>query len=82
MNTETVNADTVAEFVKYCKMFYDFRNPGALYPMATAHEIETAIEWYLQNPKVDFAGDTIDRENVRNILESWGCREHTIWLDR
>ena len=54
-------------FTEYCNEFYN-ENTG-IYPIATRDEIEEAIFEYVTKPKtlsLDF--DTIDRENVREII--------------
>lgn len=53
------------EFVNYVHSFY---GPGGIYDMgATNKMIRTATRLYMETC-ADFEGDSIDRENVREIL--------------
>lgn len=55
-------------FVEYCNDFYNIKS--GMYPIATKKEITNAIGEYLTEPhEFDIQFDSIDRENVRMILE-------------
>ena len=52
-------------FVQYVMQFY---GPGGIYDMgATSEMIRTATLLYLEMG-ADFEGDSVDRENVRDIM--------------
>jgi len=52
-------------FIRYTHHWY---RPDWLYPHAfTVDEILEALSDYLRRPDTSFAGDSIDRENVRDI---------------
>lgn len=54
------------EFYKYVRSFY---GPQGLYPMgATLRDIKSATDIYLAQETAKFEGDSMDRENVRDIL--------------
>ena len=56
------------EFNQYCNDFYN--EHYGLYPIASSEQIEDAIGEYLTEPhQFDIQFDSIDRENVRMILE-------------
>ena len=56
------------EFVDYV---LDFYGPNGVYPMgATNEQVEKALDIYLKNPETDYAADSFDRENIRDILIS------------
>lgn len=68
--------EDVAPFVQYCWEFYSDDVAGALYPLAPSREIERAVcEYVATAPAGAFAGDSVDRYRVRELLESWGFRE-------
>lgn len=55
-----------ANFVGYVLEFY---GPQGIYPMgATIEQIMLATAKLISNKDYDFAGDSFDRENVRDIL--------------
>ena len=55
-------------FIEYCNDFYNIKT--GMYPVATKKEIINAIGEYLTEPhQFDIQFDSIDRENVRMILE-------------
>jgi hypothetical protein len=55
-------------FIEYCNDFYNIKT--GMYPVATKKEIINAIGTYLTEPhELDIQFDSIDRENVRMILE-------------
>lgn len=65
-----INGHSLHDFYEYCESYY---GPGGIYPLAkngqrlggpTLHE---AINLYLKEVE-EFAADTLDRENVRDIL--------------
>jgi len=59
--------EEIKEFRQYVNDFYNLN--GGIYPIATTEEINTSIMLYfLTNDikKIDF--DSIDRENVRTII--------------
>ena len=64
---KSININEIIEFKNYCYDFYNI-NYG-IYPIATNKDIDNAIMkyFYISNYKdIDF--DSIDRENVRIIL--------------
>ena len=55
-------------FIEYCNDFYNIKT--GMYPVATKKEIVAAIGEYLTEPhEFEIQFDSIDRENVRMILE-------------
>jgi hypothetical protein len=55
-------------FIEYCNDFYNIKS--GMYPVATKKEIVAAIGEYLTEPhEFEIQFDSIDRENVRMILE-------------
>jgi hypothetical protein len=59
----------IIRFTDYCDSFYNVNH--GLYKIATLKEIEQAVFIYMTEPRkvrIDF--DSIDRENVRTILEN------------
>ena len=64
----------VQEFINYVYMFY---GPSGVYDMGVTKEDiakATAVR-LLSFPKIEFAGDSLDREKVRMILEEEGFEE-------
>ena len=58
-------------FVQYVRSFY---GPGGIYDMgATDVMISEATVQYI-NSGADFAGDSFDRENVRDIM----CKQYSL----
>lgn len=56
------------EFISYCNDFYNIEN--GIYPIATRDEIINAIGQYMTDPHtIDIQFDSIDRENVRKIIQ-------------
>jgi len=58
----------IIKFTEYCNAFYNI--DYGLYPIASNEQIDKAIFIYMTEPrtlKIDF--DSIDRENVRAIIE-------------
>ena len=57
------------QFVTYCERFY---GPAGIYPLGfTRRQIELATELYqlkLKQGLETFEGDTVDRENVRDLI--------------
>lgn len=77
----TIDPAELADFVEYVRSFYDMRHPEVLYPMATEHEIREAVAEHVRLAPDTFEGDSADREAVRDILESYGCREgDPLWV--
>jgi hypothetical protein len=70
--------DVVDDFVDYCRAFYGF---GGTYAMdAPEPVIRAAVAKYLSRPLDEwdfpFEGDSMDREQVRGILEhNFGMHE-------
>lgn len=66
-----IETSRVREFVDYVLGFY---GPNELYDMkATQREVLEALATLLLMPNIEFAGDSVDRERVRDIiLESRG----------
>jgi len=58
------------KFLKFIDYVYDFYNPNnGIYPMNITYEdIVTATRIHLKTPDLDFAADSIDREQVREIM--------------
>jgi hypothetical protein len=55
-------------FIEYCNDFYNIKS--GMYPVAKRSEIINAIGVYLTQPReFEVQFDSIDRENVRMILE-------------
>jgi hypothetical protein len=58
--------------MNFTKYMLDFYGPNGIYPMGfTATQIGFATQMYkcrLPNGALDFIGDSIDRENVRDII--------------
>lgn len=72
-------ADKLTEFltpfVEYCHSFYGH---GGIYDMgASMTQLYEAAATYLLSPdrEAEFEGDSLDREQVREILYSWGLHE-------
>jgi len=65
--SKEININKIIEFKNYCYQFYSINN--GIYPIATNIEIDNAIMKYffISNYK-DIEFDSIDRENVRIIL--------------
>ena len=56
------------EFITYCNDFYN--NEIGIYPIATSAEIEEAVGEYMRITRdITIEFDSIDRENVRIIIE-------------
>jgi hypothetical protein len=57
------------QFIAYC---LDFYGPQGIYPLGfTRRQLELATELYqlkLKQGREQFEGDTVDRENVRDLL--------------
>lgn len=61
-----VNSDEFKEFIKYVLSFY---GEGEIYDFKfTYDEVVKATNHYLEITTIDFDGDTIDREAVREIV--------------
>ena len=60
-----INPQTVRDFNSYVLNFYD-----ELYPQHnfTLDEIEIATRIHINNPSTEFAADSFDREQVRDII--------------
>lgn len=60
----------VADFIDYCREFYDIELEDSLYPFATSEEIRFAALAHVTdpNPKFPFDGDSFDREAVRDRI--------------
>jgi len=63
------------DFIKYCKSFYF--GDDAVYPLNGVSHIDFvhACNLVARRNDIEFAGDSIDRERVRDILESVGFVE-------
>ena len=57
-------------FIDYVLSFYGLNGiyAGELDPPFTREECENALQKYLQMNIIDFDGDSIDRENLRDIV--------------
>ena len=61
------NNPEMEEFIEYCMDFY---GDGGVYDMgATRDQVIRATANYLIDPHVPFTGDSLDREQVRGVLE-------------
>jgi hypothetical protein len=72
-----ISATELERFADYCASFYDKYGDDPIYPIATRAEIDAAIPEYLELCDSDGdewptwgGGDSMDREGVRNIIES------------
>tara|TARA_R100000655_G_scaffold85539_1_gene125393 strand:- start:356 stop:670 length:315 start_codon:yes stop_codon:yes gene_type:complete len=65
-NLTQLNKD-IKQFINYCNEFYNI-NKG-IYKIATTEEITNAVNIYLWCYDNDIELDSIDRENVRQIIE-------------
>ena len=67
------------QFVEYCLSFY---GPGGIYPLNfTERQIRLATELYqlkLKQGLETFEGDTVDRENVRDLILEFRGEEYAI----
>ena len=68
MNTTKPTATEISIFIDYCQEFYDRDRARSLYPFAHSMEIYRAVMEYLESTTIPFDGDSIDRENVRDII--------------
>ena len=60
------------DFTEYVYCFYN--NENGIYPIANRKQIEQAIYKYITDPKNNIIEwDSMDRENVRTILEKIIC---------
>jgi len=62
------------DFLEYCKSFYSLKK--GIYPIATDREIERAIKLRMKDKSLPFEGDSVDRERVREIIESFQGVNH------
>jgi hypothetical protein len=62
-----MNLNIFVKFIDYCHNFY---GPEGIYPMGATHaDIRTAtLELFLDPDGLDFVGDSVDRELVRDYL--------------
>ena len=67
------------DFFEYCKSFYSIKK--GIYPIATDREIERAIKLRMKDKSLPFEGDSVDRERVREIIESFQGVNHANWKD-
>jgi hypothetical protein len=62
----TPNSRAFTRFVSYVLQFY---GPGQIYDYGfTEAEVIKATKSYLLSSKISFEGDTVDRENVREVV--------------
>lgn len=55
----------MTQFIDYCMEFY---GPNGIYPLNfTRDQIRIATDLYLTTSR-EFCGDTVDRENIRDIV--------------
>jgi len=66
-NDPVITEDDVIEFVTYC---LDFYGHGGIYDYGFSFEevCEGLIKRFAYRPSVDFDGDTVDREYVRDMV--------------
>jgi len=66
---EVTKMTDLQEFAKYCSEFY---SDVGIYPMGATHEeilIATGVRMQdCKNMKIEFCGDSFDRESVRDII--------------
>jgi|11_taG_2_1085331.scaffolds.fasta_scaffold18902_4 hypothetical protein len=68
-----IHQNELSEFVDYCWGFY---GTGQIYDLgASRSAIRSACRLVTHRKDISFEGDTSDRENVRQILESLGYSE-------
>ncbi len=74
MSVEKIVSDVI-DFVVYVESFYG-DVPDAIYPMgATPKQILEATQQYISKGEIEFCGDSLDRENVRDIMiEQFGLK--------
>ena len=62
--------ENINDFIEYCKSFYFGEN--AIYPLKNVSHIDFvhACNLVARRNDMEFAGDSFDRERVRDILES------------
>lgn len=67
--------ENIKEFIEYCKSFYFGSN--AVYPLQNVSHIDFvyACNLVARRTDMEFAGDSFDRERVRDILESVGFKQ-------
>lgn len=72
----TITETELNKFIDYCCSFYDKRGDSPVYPIAFKEEIEAAVSKYIVQCDGDEdwptwgGGDSMDREGVRNHIES------------
>lgn len=67
VNVEKI-VDGIVDFVAYVESFYG-DVPDAIYPMgATPKMILEATQQYISEGEIEFCGDSLDREKVRDIM--------------
>jgi len=65
-----IDPKLITSFVNYC---YDWYGKGGIYDHdASRSQVKEAVMYYLYNPDryLEFQGDSMDREQVREVLES------------
>ena len=67
--------ENINNFIEYCKAFYLGEN--AVYPLKNVSHIDFvyACNLVARRTDIEFAGDSFDRERVRDILESVGFKQ-------
>ena len=72
MNVEKIVSDVI-DFVVYVEGFY---GKGGIYDMgATSKQILEATQQYISTGEMEFCGDSLDREKVRDIMiEQFGLK--------
>ena len=67
--------ENINNFIEYCKSFYF--GDDAIYPLSGVSHLDfvPACNLVARRNDIEFAGDSIDRERVRDILESVGFVE-------
>lgn len=69
MKTKKDFFNQVSEFINYCNDFYNISN--GIYPIADYEIIELAcLRYIISGKRLNLNFDSIDRENVRNILQT------------
>lgn len=64
------------DFYEYVKQFY---GNGGLYEFDASHDtIYAACAMVWRRKDIEFCGDTVDRESVRELLEKFGYNERKV----
>lgn len=67
-NDPELSVDDVLDFVDYLQMFYTGPDAIYRYDFTFAEICEGMINRFKARPSIDFDGDTVDREIVRDLI--------------